>query len=63
MVLVNIVNNFATKIHIFWYLSMVENSMLLSGPIRMEGMHFAGKIRNFCMQILKDGCMENLSQT
>ena len=42
MVPVNSVNNFATKIHIFWYLSMVENSMLLSGPIRLEEMHFAG---------------------
>ena len=51
MVLVNIVNNFATKIHIFWYLSLVEKPGLLSGPIRMEGMQFASKIRKICIQI------------
>ena len=37
---------------------MVEKPVLLSGPIRMEGMHFAGKNKEFCVQTIK-GWMEN----
>ena len=33
---------------------------MLSGSIRMEGMHFASKNKEFCMQIRMDG---KLSQT
>ena len=31
----------------FWYFSLVENPVLHSGSIRMEGMHFASKIEDF----------------
>ena len=53
MVLVNIINrinNFATKTCGFWYFSLVENPVLHSESIRMEGMHFASKIEDFCVQ-------------
>ena len=58
--IVNHVNNFATKIHIFWYLSMVENSVLLSGSISMDGIHFCKQNKEFCMEIRMD---EKLSQS
>ena len=60
-VLVNIVNNFATKTCGFWYLSMVENTRALRS-IRMEGMRcFASKSKGFCMQ--KERMDGKLSQT
>ena len=34
----------------FWYFSLVENPVLHSGSIRMEGMHVASKIEDFCVQ-------------
>ena len=47
----------------FWYLSLVENSVL-SGSIRMERMQdFANKIRSFaCKTTVMDGQTRKLSQ-
>ena len=56
MVLVNIINNFNTKNMWLWYFSLVENPVLHSGSIRMEGMHFASKIEDFACKL---GWMEN----
>ena len=39
-----------------WYFSLVENPVLHSGSIRMEGMHFASKIEDFACKL---GWMEN----